>query len=287
VVYDPRMRAGAVERLRLENDLMSALPGEQLRLVYQPVVDLETEEIVGFEALLRWHHPTLGTITPDRFIPIAEDTGLIVPIGQWVLDTACRTAARWQREYSRAAPLTMAVNVSAAQLGTSRLVTHVADALAASGIRPSTLVLEVTETAVVEDVMPSATRLHALHELGVRLAIDDFGTGYSSLSYLRQFPVDLLKIDRSFVSTITEPDRIPPIVRGLLDLGRTLELETIAEGIELELQRSRLREESCRLGQGFLFARPLAPEDAETLLAERTGTPDICVTSSCAERNWR
>jgi EAL domain-containing protein (putative c-di-GMP-specific phosphodiesterase class I) len=267
VIYDPEMRTAAVERLQLENDLIGALAADQFALVYQPVVQLETEQVVGFEALLRWHHPTLGTVEPDRFIPIAEETGLIIPIGTWVLHEACRTVAGWHRDHPQHNRLSMAVNVSARQLACPDLVADVRSALADTGIDPSTLVLEMTETALVRDTIVAAKRLEQLSALGVRLAIDDFGTGYSSLSYLRQFPFDILKIDRSFISTITDRTQVPAIVRGLLDLGHTLELETIAEGVELGFQRDQLRGENCDLAQGFLFSRPLAPTDAEQLLS--------------------
>jgi diguanylate cyclase (GGDEF)-like protein/PAS domain S-box-containing protein len=266
VVYDAHMRTAAVERLQLETDLQHALDAGQFVLRYQPVVELATERVVGFEALIRWHHPTLGVVAPDSFIPLAEESGLILPIGAWVLDEACRTAARWLRSYPNHPTLSMAVNVSARQLGSDELVGQVERALARSGLDPANLVLEMTETALVQDATVAAARLRQLRALGIRLAIDDFGTGYSSLSYLRQFPVDILKIDRSFINTITTPDKVPAIVRGLLDLGRTLELETIAEGVEDEIQRDRLREERCDLAQGYLFARPLDEADAELLL---------------------
>jgi EAL domain-containing protein (putative c-di-GMP-specific phosphodiesterase class I) len=201
---------------------------------------------------------------PDQFIPIAEDNGMIIPIGRWVLKTACLTAAMWLQD--RPGQLTMAVNLSARQLASAELFHHVHDALHAAGLDPSALVLEMTETALVQDATLAAARLHQLRTLGVRLAIDDFGTGYSSLSYLRQFPVDILKIDRSFINAITDRDKVPAIVRGLLGLARTLGLETIAEGIETDAQLAQLRDENCELGQGYLFARPLPLEQAEALL---------------------
>jgi diguanylate cyclase (GGDEF)-like protein/PAS domain S-box-containing protein len=268
VVFDGELRSAAVERLELENDLVGALDAGQLRLVYQPVVNLETDDIVGFEALLRWDHPRLGLIVPDRFIPIAEQTGLIIPIGRWVLENACKTAASWQRQFPRLRPLTMAVNVSAKQLAHADFGRYVAESLARSDLPASTLVLEITETVLIEDPEATAEHLNELHRLGVRLAIDDFGTGYSSLSYLRQFPIDILKIDRSFINTITRREEVPAIVRGLIDLGHTLELETVAEGIEQNDQHQALRDEHCELGQGFLFAEPLPPDDAELLLLQ-------------------
>ncbi|MDO8391538.1 MAG: EAL domain-containing protein [Actinomycetota bacterium] len=268
VIYDPDMGTAAVERLQIENDLLGALAAGQLALVYQPIVRLESEEIVGFEALLRWHHPTFGLIAPDRFIPIAEETGLIIPIGRWVLDEACATSARWHRDHPEHHKLSMAVNVSGRQIASPDFVAHVQTALAESGIEADTLVLEMTETALIRETVVATARLRELSALGVRLAIDDFGTGYSSLSYLRQFPVDILKIDRSFVSAITDPTQVPAIVRGLLDLGHTLGLEMIAEGVELGFQRDQLRSENCDLAQGFLFSRPLDPTDAERLLTQ-------------------
>jgi diguanylate cyclase (GGDEF)-like protein/PAS domain S-box-containing protein len=282
VLFNPEMRTAIVERLQLDNDLMAALDRKQFRLVYQPVVELESERIVGFEALLRWDHPTLGTVMPDRFIAIAEENGLIVPIGAWVLNTACDTVARWHRQYPTQGDLTMAVNISARQLASSDLERDVAGALARTGVRPGAIVLEMTETALVQDTTVAAARLHELRALGVRLAIDDFGTGYSSLSYLRKFPVDILKIDRSFINTITERDQVPAIVRGLLDLGRTLDLETVAEGIESDVQRGSLQGEHCALGQGFLFARPMDADEAERLLTHRAAAGDVVVQAAAA-----
>ncbi len=264
VLYESAMRAMAVERLELETDMARAVEANQLELVYQPVVELETNKIVGFEALVRWEHPILGTIMPDQFIPIAEDNGMIIVIGEWVLRTACRTAAEWRERHPGS--LTMAVNLSARQLAAPELFNHVQDALRAARLDPAALVLEMTETALVHDPALAASKLQELRGLGVRLAIDDFGTGYSSLSYLRQFPIDILKIDRSFINMIVDRDQVPAIVRGLLDLGRTLQLETVAEGIESGAQLAQLRDERCALGQGFLFARPLRAEDAERLL---------------------
>ncbi|MGZ4761176.1 MAG: putative bifunctional diguanylate cyclase/phosphodiesterase, partial [Ilumatobacteraceae bacterium] len=260
-----------VERLRqqleLENDLRMALEKHQFRLMYQPVIELQTNMVVGFEALIRWDHPTIGVIDPDAFIHIAEGNGTIVAIGKWVLEEACRTAAKWQSTYPHS-QLTMAVNLSARQIATPDLVDHVAKALEESGLPPSSLVLEMTESVLVQDAAVAAERLGELRGLGVRLAIDDFGTGYSSLSYLRQFPIDILKIDKSFTETITDKSLTPAIVRGLLDLAKTLRIATVAEGIEFDVQRDSLRDQHCDYGQGFLFARPLNIDDASALIAE-------------------
>jgi diguanylate cyclase (GGDEF)-like protein len=274
VVFDPGMRAAALERIELERELGNALTAGQLRLVYQPVVDLRTERIVGFEALLRWQHPTLGAVAPDRFVPVAESSGAIVPIGRWALFEATRTAAHWQRAHPDR-PLSMAVNVSARQLAGGTLLRHVSEALSESGLPASALVLEVTETALVTDANAVAERLAELRALGVRLALDDFGTGYSSLSYLRQFDVDVLKIDRSFVDLLDGSPEDAAIVHGLIQLGRTLRLEIVAEGVETAAQRDRLRAEHCDLAQGYLFARPLEAADAELLILGRTTPPPL------------
>jgi diguanylate cyclase (GGDEF)-like protein len=264
VLYEAAMRASVIERLQIEDDLARVVVNDELRLVYQPVVDLATNLVVGFEALVRWQHPSLGTVMPDRFIPIAEANGMIIPIGQWVLRHACRTAARW---LALDPGLTMSVNLSTRQLSSPELLDHVEDALRGARLDPTRLILEMTETALVEDPAQATIKLRQLRTLGVRLAIDDFGTGYSSLSYLRQFPVDILKLDRSFVETITDRDGVPPIVRGLLDLGRTLQLEIVAEGIETRVQLDLLRAERCQLGQGYLFAKPLPADEAELILS--------------------
>jgi diguanylate cyclase (GGDEF)-like protein len=264
VVFDPAMRATAVAARELQQELQGALGSGQFRLVYQPVVDLADESVTGFEALLRWDSPTLGAVPPDRFVPVAEASGLIEEIGAWVLREACATAAAWRAEHDP--DLAMAVNVSAVQLTSPHLVAHIVEALTASGLPPGALVLEVTETALVSDPARASECLAALRDLGVRLALDDFGTGYSSLAHLRQFTVDVLKIDRSFVATIGEDGVLPPIVRGMIDLGRTLGLEIVAEGVETEAQRRLLVDGHCDLAQGYLFARPLEPADASLLL---------------------
>jgi diguanylate cyclase (GGDEF)-like protein/PAS domain S-box-containing protein len=267
-LYEPAMRTAALDRLELENDLHQAVAEQQLRLVYQPIIKLRSNKIVGFEALLRWDHPTRGVIPPNTFIPIAESSGTIVAIGRWVLEEACRTAAGWHSTFP-ARKLTMAVNLSARQLVAPDIVGDVANALVRSGFGAASLILEMTESVLVQDPETATQRLQALRALGVRLAIDDFGTGYSSLSYLRQFPIDILKIDKSFTDTITDRSQIPPIVHGLLDLARTLEMSTVAEGIEHEVQRDSLRDQHCEFGQGFLFAQPLDAADALQLLTLR------------------
>jgi diguanylate cyclase (GGDEF)-like protein/PAS domain S-box-containing protein len=285
VLYTSSMRAATVERLQIDQDLSEALEREQLRIVYQPVVELSTGAIAGFEALLRWNHPVLGLIGPERFIPLAERSGLIIPIGRWVLEQACATAATWQLENGRR-DLTMAVNVSARQLASSDLVSHVEDALADSGLDAGSLILEMTETVLVDDPEAAAGRLRQLRRLGVRLAVDDFGTGYSSLSYLRQYPVDILKVDKSFIASITETE-LPALVHGLIELGHTLQLELVAEGIETPAQLAHLQMERCRLGQGYLFSRAVDEAEASALLrrgtfpfAAQLGAPSYAVAAS-------
>ena len=257
--YSTEMRETALERLRIESDLPSALEHGQFRLVYQPIVRLDSLQVSGFEALLRWDHPLHGPVPPDRFIPICEENGLIHPIGEWVLRTACATAANWEASGHNAS---ISVNLSGRQLSSDALVGLVSDVLARTGLRPGSLVLEVTETSLVDDADAAAERLHALASLGVQLAIDDFGTGYSSLAYLRMFPVDILKIDGSFVQSINDPVSIPPIIPGLLGLGRTLGLQVVAEGIENDVQRTWLQAEGCAYGQGYLFAAPMSADEA-------------------------
>jgi diguanylate cyclase (GGDEF)-like protein/PAS domain S-box-containing protein len=268
VDYQPEMRVDALERHELSRDLLTAVDQGQLRLLYQPVVEIKTGRTVGVEALLRWVHPTRGVILPDQFIPIAESTGQIVEIGEWVLAEACQAAVAWQPQ-PPAEPLSVAVNLSARQLASDRIVEAAASALERSGLPASALVLEITETTLITDAGAVAERLHALRRLGVRLAIDDFGTGYSSLNYLRQFPIDILKIDKSFIDAIQDLEGAPAIVRGLLDLGHTLDLEIIAEGVEESHQREWLEDEHCRLGQGFLFARPMTEQQLSEHLATR------------------
>ncbi|MGY1602807.1 putative bifunctional diguanylate cyclase/phosphodiesterase [Geodermatophilus sp. SYSU D00815] len=265
VAFTPGMRTAELERIELERELAGALDGGQLSLAYQPVIDLATDRVVGFEALLRWCSPTLGPVGPDRFVPVAEGSGLIVPIGRWVLAEAARTAARWQRAHGTG--LTMAVNVSARQLADEAFLGDVERVLVDSGVAPGTLVLEVTETALIADPEAVGRQLAELRRMGLRIALDDFGTGYSSLSWLRAFPVDVLKIDRSFVGLLSGPGQDAAIVHGLVQLGHGLRLEVVAEGVEHEEQRDLLRAEGCDLAQGWLFSAALPAAEAERLLA--------------------
>jgi predicted signal transduction protein with EAL and GGDEF domain len=269
-LFDLGMQSAARDRQQLETDLRLAIEREELHLQYQPILDMDSMQLTGFEALVRWRHPERGPIGPDTFIPIAEETGLVVPLGTWVLREACRTAMTWMADRPDDRPLSISINVSAVQIADPGLTAVVEDVLRTTGLPPRLVILELTETALVKDPAAATARLHELKALGVRLAIDDFGTGYSSLGYLRQFPIDVLKIDRSFLDPGTAESGLPPIVRGVLDLGATMGLMTIAEGVETDAQMARLMDSGCRYGQGFLFARPLDRADA-CALAVRVG----------------
>jgi diguanylate cyclase (GGDEF)-like protein len=269
-LFQSSMQSAANERLLLQMDLAEALEGDELFLLYQPTFDLRTQRVVGIEALLRWRHPTRGVVSPVDFIPVAEQSGLIIAIGRWVLTTACRQAATW---YDRGHRIDMCVNVSGRQLDRDEMLDDVSRALADSRLHPAGLTLEVTETALMRDAEAAARRLMSLKQLGVQIAIDDFGTGYSSLAYLQQFPVDVLKIDRSFISGIDGSEKSAALVHTLVQLGKMLDLETLAEGIEDQAQLEALQREQCDRGQGFLFARPLDAEAAEDFLNAMLASP--------------
>ncbi len=264
VLFEPAMQTAAVDRLELKSALYSALANEQFFILYQPIVELSTQEVRGVEALLRWQHPTRGVISPDEFIPTLEDSGLIIQVGQWVLEQTCAQAARWGRKGYQT---TMSVNVSMRQLECDEFLGHVESALAHSKLDPSRLVIEVTESALMHDTSAIIDRLRCLKEIGVMIAIDDFGAGQSSLTYLRQFPVDHLKIDRSFVAAMDGSRESAALIHTLVALGKAMGLMTVAEGIEEYSQLSELRNEDCEYGQGFLFSVPLPPQAMEQLLS--------------------
>jgi diguanylate cyclase (GGDEF)-like protein len=265
VVFTPTMQEAVDDTRNLEIDLHAALAANQFFLLYQPTFDLSSGAFTGVEALIRWHHPTRGVIQPDDFIPALEASGLIVPVGRWVLEEACRQGADWQRQGHH---ITVSINVSAKQLDRYQIVSDVRDALTTSGFDPALCVLELTETTLMHNVEDTEGRLFLLKALGVRVAIDNFGTGYSSLAYLRQFPIDMLKIDRSFVSGITETSEAAALVHAMVQLGKALGLETVAEGVENDGQRLQLTGENVDTGQGFLFARPLDVEGVNRLLED-------------------
>ncbi len=265
-VFDEAMRSQAVDRLSVENDLRRAIRQGQLRLVYQPIVRIDTGQIVGFEALVRWQHPERGLLAPADFIPPAEETGLIVPLGQCVLGEACLQAAAWQRRRGAGQPLRMSVNVSAKELQHPGWAADVAGTLADTGLEPSYLVLELTESVLMEDAEATSVRLEELRRLGVRIAIDDFGTGYSSLGYLRRLPVDVLKIDKSFIDGVAQGPHESALARAVVKLARTLGLDAVAEGVSDRRQLAELRRLRCPYGQGYHFSRPQTVEVIEDLL---------------------
>jgi EAL domain-containing protein (putative c-di-GMP-specific phosphodiesterase class I) len=264
-VFDAIIRERVVERIEIEKALHRAVRQEEFRVFYQPLVRFAGAEIIGFEALVRWQHPERGLVSPMDFIPIAEETGLIVPIGEWVLREVVRQAAAWSAAVPQAEPLAVSVNLSARQLAHPDLVGTVADAIGGAGIDPSMLLVEVTESTLMSDPELATTILHALRSLGVRIAIDDFGTGHSSLGYLKQLPVDCLKIDRSFICGLGMDSDDRAIVGAVVSMGHALGLSVTAEGVETPQQLAELEALGCDVGQGFYFAKP-QPGDVVTAL---------------------
>jgi diguanylate cyclase (GGDEF)-like protein/PAS domain S-box-containing protein len=293
-VFDSAMRDRAVSRLQLETELRWALDRHEFRLHYQPIVELESDRPTGFEALLRWQHPVRGLIGPQEFITVLEETGLIIPVGWWVLGEACRQMTAWHTLFPDAPPLTIAVNLSSKQFLQAGLVEQVERRLRESGMDPRSLKLEITESAIMNDPESAATLLAHLRTLGVRVGIDDFGTGYSSLSYLRSFPVDTLKIDRSFIRQLATDPKDLEIVQAILTLAHNLAIDVVAEGIETLNQRDKLQTMGCEFGQGFYFSKAIDGPSAETLLStspgssrtfvarkEQTSYPGLPVCSPC------
>ncbi|MFQ5895915.1 MAG: putative bifunctional diguanylate cyclase/phosphodiesterase, partial [Nitrospinota bacterium] len=256
--YDRSMDALTLERLKLENNLRKALERDELVLHYQPQLDLKTGRTIGFEALVRWQHPEAGVIPPSAFISLAEDTGLIVPIGEWVLRTACRQNRLWQEE--GLPPMEVTINLSGRQFREKGLVEDIVRVLDETGLSPACLGLEITESIAIRDADYSIATMRSLKEMGVKLSIDDFGRGYSSLTYLRRFPIDKLKIDQSFVQHIPADRENAAITTAILTLAHSLKLETIAEGVEREEQREFLAAHGCRAAQGYLLAPPMPQE---------------------------
>jgi len=265
-MFDPGMNARALKRLGLESDLRQVLEREEFVVHYQPEVSLETGNVLGLEALVRWEHPERGLVPPSEFIPVAEDTGLIVDIGRWVLKEACAQVRRWQDRYPSDPPLQANVNLSAKQFHQPDLAGDVAEVLAETDLDPRNLVLEITENVVMEDAVVTLAILGALKSLGVGLAIDDFGTGYSSLAYLKRFPVDTLKIDGLFVAGLGESTKDEVIVAAVIGLAHGLGLTAIPEGVETAEQLQRLHEMGCDMAQGFYFSKPLPTEAVDALL---------------------
>ena len=262
-VFDHSLRQKVLRRSQIETDLKQAIAQEQLYLVYQPIINLATGQLSSFEALVRWQHPDLGFVSPGEFIPIAEETGLVIPIGYWVLSQACQQLQEWEQRFPEMSHLTMGVNLSALQIKDLGLVEKVKEVLHNTGLAGNKLKLELTETALIENVDLAREQLQQLKDQhGIQISVDDFGTGYASLSYLQRFPVDILKIDRSFVSAMTPESQDFKIVQGVISLAHALDMTVIGEGIETDYQRQQLQSLACEYGQGYFFAKPLGAIEA-------------------------
>jgi diguanylate cyclase (GGDEF)-like protein/PAS domain S-box-containing protein len=266
-LFDPVMRHRAMSRLQMETDLRGALATSQFEVHYQPIIAVETGEVAAFEALLRWRHPIRGLLAPSEFIAVAEETGLIVPIGRWILDESCRQMEVWQQRFGDAAPAVMCVNVSSRQFADIHLADHIAAVLACTKLNPAHLKLEITESAFLKDLPAAQITLRRVHAMGVRWSLDDFGTGYSSLSYLHMLPVETVKVDRAFVSGIACADRGTEMVRAIVTLSHNLGMDVVAEGVETAEQLAHLRGLGCEYAQGFYFSRPGDAEIASLLIA--------------------
>jgi diguanylate cyclase len=268
--FKPDMNVRALERQSLEDGLRSAMEREELVLHYQPKVNLESNAIIGVEALVRWHHPQRGLVPPAQFIPVAEECGFIVPIGRWVLRESCRQAQAWHD--ARYEPIRVGINVSAVELRDKEFVAGVRSILMETGVDPTCVELELTETALLRDSKSTTAVLHALKDLGIGLALDDFGTGYSSLSHLKRFPIDALKIDQSFVRDIVTDVDDASIVSAVISMGKSLQMRVVAEGVETREQLAFLQQQRCPEGQGYYFSRPVASEEFTQLFIRSVGS---------------
>ncbi len=265
-VFDTEMHNEAMRQMQLENDLRRALEREEFRVYYQPIVSLTTGRLAGFEALMRWQHPERGMVSPGDFIPIAEETGLILPMGQWILREACRQLSEWQKKYPQYRRLSMSVNLSSRQFSQRGTIDLLKDVLAETGLNPALLKLEITETAIMENTESAMEILGTLKKMGVQLSVDDFGTGYSSLGYLYRFPMDVLKIDRSFISRVDTDGEKLELVRTIITLAWNLGMDVIAEGVETTKQLAQLKMLKCEYGQGYLFSKPMSAQHTEEFL---------------------
>ena len=279
VIFDQKMHVRAVTRLQLETDLRFAIERNEFELYYQPIVSLETSSLSGFEALVRWNHPQRGVVPPNEFIPISESTGLIIPMTVQILHSACRQVVAWKKRMPAGTPLSVAVNLSGKHFAHPTLVEQINTVLEETGIDPSSLKLELTESAVMENAETAILMLKQIKKTGVQISIDDFGTGYSSLSYLHRFPIDLLKVDRSFVSAMEENTENGEIVRTVIALAKALNLKVVAEGIESVHQFHQLRVLGCEYGQGYLFSKPLPIGEIERLLSDTNRWKNILPTA--------
>ena len=267
VIFNMQMQEAAIQRLNLEVELQKAIESEQLTLNYQPILRLDTQEIVSFEALVRWQHPTQGQIPPFKFIPLAEETGLIVPLGEWVLSEACHQFGRWQAQFGAISPTSIGVNLSSLQLQSSKLLPCIDKSLRAAGLTGNALTLEITESVLMENIEEATGLLAQLRKRNIKLSIDDFGTGYSSLAYLQKLPINTLKIDSSFIEDIETNSVNFDIILTIISLANQLGLEVVAEGLEKEIHLDILRSLSCHYGQGFIFSQPLDADAATDLIA--------------------
>ena len=263
-IFDARMHANILDRLQLVTDLRAAVERKQLTLYYQPIIDLKTQQLTGFEALVRWNHPTRGLVYPMEFIPLAEEHGLIHQIGAWILHEACRELKLLQTRYPAQPSLTMSINISSRQFSQQDLIGILSGVLAETGVDPRTLILEITESMLMENVDAAVVTMKRLRSMGIQLHIDDFGTGHSSLSYLQLFPVSALKIDRSFINKLTAKGENQEIITHIVALAKSLNFQVIAEGVEMEHQLTNIQDLHCGFGQGFLFARPMAFQAIDT-----------------------
>ena len=274
-VFDPKMHTRTLSLLQLETDLRSAIERDELCMYYQPIIDLDSLKLGGFESLVRWNHPTRGLVPPNEFIPVSEETGLIIPMTLWILRTSCRQLVEWQLKYPETSNLMVSVNLSGKHFAQKDLVKQIAKIIDETQINPACLKLELTESAVMENAESVISMLEEIRKLGIHLSIDDFGTGYSSLSYLHRFPINTLKVDRSFVGAMEEGSENGEIVRTIVSLAKTLNLDVIAEGIETVHQLEHLRFLGCEYGQGYLFSRPVPSEEAEKILNDESRWENI------------
>jgi diguanylate cyclase (GGDEF)-like protein len=269
-IFDDGMHSNIVERLQMEADLRVAVERKnEFILHYQPIIDVDTQQLVGFEALVRWQHPKRGLVSPLAFIPLAEETGLIHPLGEWILRESCMQLKQWQDRYHTSRPLKMSANVSSKQFLKEDFVDVLVDVLNETGVDPDTLAIEITESVIMEHIDVALTAMSRLRQIGVHIHIDDFGTGYSSLSYLNKFPVTALKIDRSFINSMSENDENREIVRTIISLAQSLNLHVIAEGVELLSQLSEIGAMECEFAQGYYFSRPLAAADLDAWMQSK------------------
>ncbi len=279
-LFSERMYAQAMEKITLEKELRDALQRHELFLCYQPIIDLETEQLAGFEALVRWQHPRLGVVPPINFIALAEETGLILPLGEFALREACRQMKVWQSHYSEPLGFTMSVNISERQIQNLGFVEDLLAIVEEANLKPSQLKLEITESLLLDNRLLTLKVFQRLQSLGFRLSLDDFGTGYSSLSYLHRFPINTLKIDRSFVNSMEPGKSSFEIVRTITSLARTLNMDVVAEGIETEEQLNYLKSLSCEMGQGYFFAKPLPGAEATEYVAQMLGNAQLQVEAA-------